>query len=105
MDRFTETVGTAKLGLNNWGTRSKRAKFLLESENLWAAVSPDAEGVKTRRSSSDNSDKSDHALGPIGLLVEDSLLRESTRQKAIMRCGRRLTQARPVWCTTEFTLA
>ena len=51
-------------------------KFILKSKNLWAAVSPDAEGVKTRSSSSDTSDKSNGALGLIGLLVEDHLPRE-----------------------------
>ena len=63
-------------GLNNYGIWSKRVKFILRSKNLWAAVSPDAEGVKTRSSSSDTSDKSNGALGLIGLLVEDHLLRE-----------------------------
>ena len=76
MERSTETVRIAKLGLNNYGIWSKRVKFLLKSKNLWAAVSPDAEGVKTRSSSSDTSDKSNGALGLIGLLVEDHLPRE-----------------------------
>ena len=74
MERSAETMRIAKLTLNKHGMWSKRVKFLLDSENLWAAVSPDAEVVKTRRSSSD-SDKSDQALGPIGLLVKDNLLR------------------------------
>ena len=76
MERSAETVRIAKLGLNNYGIWSKRVKFLLKSKNLWAAVSPDAEGVKTRSSSSDTSDKSNGALGLIGLLVEDHLPRE-----------------------------
>ncbi len=40
------------------------------------SVNPSAEGVKTRSSSSDTSDKFDEALGLIGLLIEDNLLRE-----------------------------
>jgi hypothetical protein len=76
MERSTETTRIAKLGLNNYSVWSRRVKFLLKSKNLWAAVNPSAEGVKTRSSSSEASDKSDEALGLIGLLVEDHLLRE-----------------------------
>ena len=95
----------AKLVLNNCGSWSKRVKFLMESENLWAAVSPEAEGVKTRRSSSDNSDKSDHALGPIGLLVEDHLLTEVDEAGSDYALWKTLETSKAVWCTTEFTLA
>ncbi len=65
MERSAETVRIAKLGLSDYGFWSK---CLLKSENLWAAVSPDSEGVKTRSSSSDTSDKSNGALGLIDCL-------------------------------------
>ena len=71
------SVRIEKLGIDNYATWKRQMKFLLKSKKLWTVIEKaDATGTETRSSSKDATDKSDEALGLIGLHVENHLLRD-----------------------------
>lgn len=74
----TESYRIEKLGIDNYETWACKMKFLLITKKLWSAIEPAASETdrETRSSSKDGSDKSQEALGLIGLNVEDYLTRD-----------------------------
>ena len=73
----TESYRIEKLGIDNYETWACKMKFLLITKKLWSAIEPAAsDTAETRSSSRDGSDKSQEALGLIGLNVEDYLTRD-----------------------------
>lgn len=74
----TDSVHIEKLGPNNYPDWKASMMFLLQAKKLWSAVAPEtATDRETRASSKDTADKvadkSDEALGHIGLHVEKYL--------------------------------
>lgn len=69
-------VRIEKLGINNYTTWKRQAKFYLRSKRLWSVVKPTEEGTTSKSMSSAAAEKSDEALGVLGMLVEKHLARE-----------------------------
>ena len=73
----TDNIHIEKLGSNNYSDWRVSMVFLLKAKKLWSAVAPaTADDRETRASGKDASDKSEEALGHIGLHVEKHLRRQ-----------------------------